>query len=204
MPKQYIKKKERAMMREEAQVKDEIDTELMENSEESFDHDLEEFKRHREEEGSITPEDLFAYKVFRIQPDSKKEFEGLIDKDITLAKYSGKPPALDYLAFVAETITLINNILVVNKQFKMVDEDNNIIVGNDGKPVIVTKKVPDDFFAPVTETLRNSLKFNSVGSRALGNDREAILDKTILMTKGIVKKGSEKKNRLIGMGGSGE
>lgn len=198
---QYIKKKDRAIMREEAEVKDKIDNELSEDSEESFDHDYESFRHHREEEGSITPEDMFAYKKFRIEPDAKQEFGGLIDKDITLAKYSGKPPKLEYLAFVAETSTLWDTIMIERKQFKMVDDDNVDVLDSKGRNILVTRNVPDEFFNPIRLTLRNTLKFFSVGSRALGNDREAILDKTNLITKGIVKKSGEKRNKLMGMGG---
>ena len=178
-----VSKKERQDIEEMSDIQDG----LRANSEESFDRDLE-FSKNPMYSSEDIPTDIYRYKRMRLVPNSEAEFQGLVDKDVVLANIKDKKPDPDYLRFVAETIVALN---VFSKEEDVIKVDDN------GRPVLVrnaqgllvpmheTVLVPDPDFDIIRSFLRASFKSDLTLSRAMGKDREAVLDRTQGFSKEI-------------------
>jgi hypothetical protein len=175
-----------------------FDEDAYESSDESIKDDFELWEHKRQSGGDFIPDDLFKYKYLRLVPKTQDKYEYLIDKDAVLSNVSGQKPNIDELSFTNQTIVLIQQVFRVDKQFYQADEEGNVLIEN-GQPKVVVKKVFDDSFIPIIEGLNSYKSSQQVLSRAIGDDREAILDRTQTLQKGITKKGEKKKN-VLGFG----
>lgn len=190
-------------MREEAELEEDV----YDSSGGSIDKDYETLAARREM-GDFIPDDVFKYKYLRIVPTAADEFAGIVDKDSVLANIGGQRPNLDEIALVNQTIVLIKKIFVVEQEFAIPNEEGEPIIdivrdevtGNLVKrPRIVTMKVFDKSFQPLVDGFSVYNKTLQVSSRAMGDDREAILDRTTHLQKGIKKNDNKQKN-VFGMG----
>lgn len=176
-----VSKKDRKDMEEV----NEIQENMRANSEDSFDRDLE-FSKNPIYSSEDIPTDIYRYKRMRLVPNSEAEFQGLVDKDVVLANIKDKKPDPDYLRFVAETIVALD---VFSKEAVVIKYDDNgrpIMVRNDEGLLVIAKEtvlVPDPDFDIIRSFLRASFKSDLTLSRAMGKDREAVLDRTQGFTK---------------------
>jgi hypothetical protein len=144
----------------------------------------------------ILPTDFYQYKKMRIIPDATADFGGVIDKDMVLSNLGGEKPNLHRINFVVETLELVNNVFVVEKLVQVYDSNNNLIVDEKGNPVTVKRMVFDDTFHSIRRHLLASVKCLLTGSRAMGSDREAVLDITTTLKKDIMRKREQEKRRI--------
>ena len=151
--------------------------ELGEGSDESVNNDLNS-RRNKGYPSDEDPQDFYRWKRWRADPDAKTDFRGLVDKDVSFAKLSGNLPSIQQLNFLAGTIQLIQGRLVDNA----ITEEDAVA------------------FSEVINVLKVNYKFDLVSSRALGNDREAVLDNITSIKKEISKR-KEKDGKGFGLGG---
>ena len=178
---------------------------IQELTEEQLSRDLQESQQSQTAYSSeIIPDDIFKYKMVRLIPNSETDYRGLIDKDGVLANIGGKKPNMLELAFLAETIELIKNILTEDRDFYIYDQEGNPeTYTKNGHQFykIITRKVFDTTFQPIVSALGARYKFLLTGSRAMGNEREAILDKTTTIRKSIDR---SRQSIKAGYAGTGE
>lgn len=182
--------------RQEIEEMSRIEEDLRDNSEASFDNDLSQFSQNPLYSSNDRPDDIYKYKRMRLVPNSEAEFVGLIDKDVVLANVKDKKPDPEYLRFISETIValeIFSKRVFVNKRDK--NGDLIMVRGDDGllipdKQVI---NVPDPEFNIIRQFLRASFKSDLTLSRAMGKDREAVLDRSQMFGKSINK--AEKSNK---------
>lgn len=150
----------------------------------------------------MTPLDFYQYKKLRIIPDASTDFPGVVDKDVVLSNIKGEHPDLQHSKFVVETIELFQNIFVKEALVPVMDGGGNVRCDKEGNALVVKRMVFDDFFNPVIRMLLAGLKFELTGSRAMGKDRESVLDITTSFKKDVVRK-KEERGRIMGFGGGG-
>lgn len=179
-------KKEKKEAKEAMRLQDD----LMSESEKQLDED---FDRQRQKGGFYPsqddPDNVFAYKKMRMIPESNAEFEGLIDKDVVLANVKTKLPDPEQMRFMAETISIFKRVFVTPKTVILVDGSgkpvpkyfDGRIVGYEMEEVFVF----DSNFQPVLEFLHAGFKYDHVASRAMGDERESVLDRTMKLEKGV-------------------
>lgn len=190
-----MKRSERKDMNESIEAQQ--DMEDMSSREFAMDAELGKQKNYAS--GTI-PQDLFQYKRMRILPESSSDFEGILDKDFVLSNMAGSKPSLQIKKFEVGTLLLIKSIFVKKQNIPLLDKEGQQIV-MDGTPVFYEGKVFDEEFAPVSEYVLALIKSELVGSRGMGNDREAILDVTSSLRKTVEKKKAESQNKIVGFGG---
>jgi hypothetical protein len=186
-----MKKKEKKEMIERAKTEIELEEEGKQMSEERMDYDYEQRKMYPSEE--VIPTDVFLYKKLRIIPEAQTDFQGLIDKDVVLSNLGGKLPSGEYLKFVVETIDVFKRIFVIEKEVIVKDNEGNPLALIDNQTsektiVVRVEKIFDKEFEPVSSMLTAGYKFDLCRSRAMGREREAILDRTTSISKEIGKK----------------
>ena len=165
------------------------------SSEASIDGDLN-FKNYVSDE---IPNDIYHYKKMRLVPNSEAEFQGLVDKDIVLANVKDVKPDPQYLRFIAETIVALD-VFSKPKEVNVLDEDGKPIPITDSKGNIISFEkqtiwVRDPEFDIIRQFLRGSFKADLTLSRAMGKDREAVLDRTQNIGKSVTKEGGNSKNK---------
>ena len=170
-----VSKKQRKEIEEESDLNEDISS----MSEESLNRDLE-TKSYVSDEN---PSDIYQYKKMRLVPNSEAEFQGLVDKDVVLANIKDTKPDPKYLRFLTETIIALD-VFSVEKDMKLPVYDSN---GNITKYVQQKVIVPDPEFDIIRAFLRGSLKSDLTMSRAMGSQREAVLDRTSNIGKSITK-----------------
>lgn len=211
-----MNKKDRKELKDQMDIQQDYSSE----SEEQFDRDLDNLQSGRYN-SEISPSDLYQYKYMRLVPNSETDFRGLIDKDVVLANLQKKLPDPEYQKFIAETIAAFKRVFVKIEKVIVADEkgvplieriwveqlDNfgNKLLDKSGKPLMkliekpITKDILvfDDTFGPIVEFLQAGFKYDHVASRAMGDEREAILDRTTKLDKGIAKKEPQQQNKFI-------
>jgi hypothetical protein len=177
-----ISKKQRRDIEDEADITEDINS----MSEESLNRDLE-TKNYVSDEN---PSDIYQYKKMRLVPNSEAEFQGLVDKDIVLANISDSKPDPKYLRFIAETIIAMD-VFSVKRVMKVSQyDDRGRFIGYADEVVMV----PDPEFDIIRSFLKGSFKADLTMSRAMGSQREAVLDRTSNIGKNITK-GDMSKNK---------
>ena len=159
----------------------EIQTDFEESSEKRFDED---FDRQRVYASEMNPEDQTAYKVMRLIPDSQTDFRGLIDKDIVLANMKDSKPDPQQQEFLLGTMMMFKEVFVKPVKVKFFDKETQKVVEK-------TVLVPDEVQNCIIPILQAQFKYTHVSSRAMGDEREAKLDRSNYMEKNI-KRGGEK------------
>jgi hypothetical protein len=143
----------------------------------------------------VTPQDMYQYKKMRINPNADTDFSGLIDKDFTLANMGGEKPNLQEKRFAVGTYNLVKSVFVNDVFFA--DKNGFLAVDAFGTPL--SQKVFDNEFEPVLTFLLGDIKSELAGSRALGSQREAVLDITTNLKKSVDKRRDDN-NRSYGLG----
>lgn len=123
------------------------------------------------------PQDFYPYKKYRTDPDARTDFPGLIDKDTIYANVKGELPSLGELNYLSTTIQIINERLVKRAN---------------------TQEDAHDF-EEIVLILKADFKFKVVGSRAHGDNREAMLDNQTNIRKELMRK-NEQKGSMFGLG----
>jgi len=170
-----VSKKQRKEIEEEADLNEDISS----MSEESLNRDLE-TKNYVSDEN---PSDIYQYKKMRLVPNSEAEFQGLVDKDVVLSNIKDVKPDPKYLRFLTETIIALD-VFSTEKDVKIPDYDRE---GNFKGSHVERIVVPDPEFDIIRSFLRGSLKSDLTMSRAMGSQREAVLDRTSNIGKNITK-----------------
>lgn len=148
----------------------------------------------------MLPQDMFQYKKLRMVPESRAEFEQVIDKDFVLANVEGKLPTIEESKFQVGTYNLVRQVFVCEELIPLFDKEGNQVLLADGTPMYIKNKGFDRAFEPIANFLLGDLKSAIVLSRAKGKDREAVLDITTNLQK-TVKKNRDMENRTMGFGG---
>lgn len=187
--------------KKEIQEHADMEEESYEGSDEALSKDYETLDQRRQGSGDFIPDDIFKYKFLRLVPKAQDKYEYIIDKDTVLANVTGQLPNIEETSFTSQTIVLIQKVFTVDKKGYLPDKDGNPILDEYGKPKIFIMRAFDETFTPLIEGLSSYQSAQLVLSRAKGADREAILDRTQTLQKGITKK-DEKKKSVFGMGGS--
>lgn len=172
-----------------------IEEELANNSEQSIDNDMVNSRNYVSDE---IPSDMYHYKKMRLVPNSEAEFQGLVDKDIVLANVKDIKPDPQYLRFIAETIVALD-VFSKPTEVPVLDQNGKIVSKIDSKGrdcgiETQTAWVRDTEFDIIRSFLRASFKSDLTLSRAMGKDREAVLDRTQNIGKEI-KKDEGNKNK---------
>ena len=196
----YLSAKDKGYMNEQARVESSIKEDLKENTEEQFDHDMDNMRQQRIEEGSMFPDDQYKIRLWRMSPTAEKHFDKIIDKDLVLANLRGTKPDLEQVSITIQTLELLRRILIVKTQFGKLDNEGQPIRDKDGHVILFETVEFDNYFDPVFYGMLSYVKGFLVGSRATGDKPENILDKMQILTKGLEKK-QEKKDKTIGFGG---
>lgn len=174
-----MKKSEKKSLKEQLEIESEY---RKPSSEEQFDRDFDAMqnKRYPSED---TPADIFQYKTLRLIPNSETDFKGMIDKDVVLANVRKNLPDPVYNKLVVETIAMFKKVFVIEQDVMIADANGEPIKDKNGEPMIVRRKVFDQEFDSVIEFLSSGFKYEHVASRAMGDDREAILDRSNILQK---------------------
>ena len=159
------------------------------------------FERDKSYISDQAPTDTFRYKMFRIKPNADADYPGLIDKDLTLANIGGQPPDLEELQGWVELQVLMEHFFVIEKEIYIRDEYGRIELDKKGNPKKVLARVLDQNFDSSIALIRSIIKFPLNASRAIGKDREAVLDKTEFLSKDIRRFKGEQNSRAFGVGG---
>lgn len=177
-----VSKKQRKEFEEQAEINEDINS----MSEESLDRDLQ-TKGYVSDEN---PSDIYQYKKMRLVPNSEAEYQGLIDKDVVLANIKDVKPDPRYLRFVAETIIALD---VFSKLIRVKVPERDIDGRPTGKYNVEEVIVPDPAFDIIRNFLKGSYKADMTMSRAMGKDREAVLDRTSNIGKSVSKEVNKNK-----------
>ena len=195
--KKHLNQNEKDFIKEQMEAEHDVSSDFVDED------DNNEVENRRVYPSEITPQDYYQYKKMRIVPDAGTDFAGKIDKDVVLANIKGSHPDLQHTKFVVETIELFEDVFVHDVPMALTDNEGNIRRGVDGQPVFVMRTVFDDTFNPVVRMLLAGVKFELVGSRAMGKDREAVLDITTNLRKDV-KRSKEQAGKLLGLGGGSQ
>ena len=155
----------------------ELQSEIEEGSEKRFDED---FERQRIYASEMNPEDQTQYKVMRLVPDSQTDFRGLVDKDIVLANMREQKPSPDEQKFVLGTIMMFREVFVKHVNVRVFDKFSKQFVEK-------TALVPDEVAECIIPILQADFKYVHVSSRAMGDEREAKLDRATYLEKSVKK-----------------
>lgn len=158
-------------------------------SEKQLDEDYDRLRQKQIYPSQDDPDNVFLYKKMRLIPESDADFKGLVDKDVVLANVKKKLPDPDYNKLMTETIAIFKKIFVVAKDVFVTDREGKLIpkflggkqVGWETERVFLF----DSNFEPVIEFLVAGFKYEHVASRAMGDDRESVLDRTTKLEKGV-------------------
>lgn len=174
----------------EAEEVQDVEEQLDNLSENRLDRDFETIKSplYSSEE---MPNDLYQYKRMRLIPNAETEFPGLVDKDMVLANVGNKKPDPQYLRFIAETIEALK-IFSLKKKIKIRVKNDKGIVSEREQEIFVA----DSEFDIIRSFLRASLKADLTLSRAMGDKREAVIDRSQFVGKEISK--GNQKNKYEG------
>lgn len=169
-----------------------FEEDLANSSEASLGDDLN-FKNYVSDE---IPNDIYQYKKMRLVPNSEAEFQGLVDKDVVLANVKDVKPDPQYLRFIAETIVSLD-VFSKPKEVNILDDVGKPIPILDSKGTVLGFEkqiiwVRDPEFDIIRQFLRGSFKADLTLSRAMGKDREAVLDRTQNIGKSVTKEGNSK------------
>lgn len=161
-----------------------------------------EYQRDKSYISDQVPTDQYRYKLFRMKPNAETDYRGIIDKDLVLANIQNVKPDVGYLQEVVECIVLIQQEFVIEKDIILVDEAGNPVLDKDNRMHTRKMKLFDDNFEPTISFLRAILKFQVNSSRAMGKDREAILDKSEFIGKSTLKGRTDQQKGVFGTGGN--
>lgn len=153
----------------------ELQNDFEEDSEKRFDEDFERQKLYASE---MNPEDQTQYKVMRLIPDSQTDFRGLVDKDIVLSNLKESKPSADEQKFVLGTIMMFREVFVKKEKVKFFDKVKKEVVERE-------VLVPDEVAETIIPILQADFKYVHVASRAMGDEREAKLDRAQYLEKNI-------------------
>jgi hypothetical protein len=161
---------------------------LQSDSEQQFDRDRELYGRTDAEQG--VPSDFYQYKHMVIQPNTGERFDGLADKDTVLANYKKKLPDPAHHKLIVETCISLKHVFCVEREVPVLDHEGKPVYSErvvDGvrRRVLLTqqKMVFDENFRVVLDFLQGGHKFEEVASRAMGDTRASILDRSNLFGK---------------------
>ena len=186
-----VTKAQKKEMREVAQEEEEISN----NSEASFDRDIENNRNYASDD---MPTDMYRYKRMRLVPDSQAEYKGLLDKDVVLGNVQNKKPDPEYLRIMAETIVAFEENFKIKKTVYRLNSNGNKIpvlsqngniIGYETEDIMVF----DEVLRIIPDFLTASFKADLTLSRAMGSDREAVLDRTQNFGKEIKKSDNSNK-----------
>lgn len=171
-----VSRKQRREIEDEADLNEDINS----MSESNLDNDLQ-TKSYVSDEN---PSDIYQYKRMRLVPNSEAEFQGLVDKDIVLANLKDSKPDPKYLRFIIETIIAFD-VFSIKKTVKapIFDKYSKFTGKYQDEEVMVL----DSEFDIIRAFLRGSFKADITMSRGMGNQREAVLDRTSNIGKSITK-----------------
>lgn len=141
-------------------------------------------------QGEFIPKDAYQLAFLRTIPNASRHFPDKIDKDVILAnlsEYKKNRDVIEELSYLGRAIEMTDNLFIKKVTKTIVDERNEPI--RDEKGVVKTVSVDefDDFWLPVRNTLLSEYKFKLTSTRALGKDREAVLGKSNIVQKQLVK-----------------
>jgi hypothetical protein len=183
-----VSKKDRTDIEEQNDIQEDFN----DLSEESFDRDIDN-SRNPSYISADPVNDIYEYKRMRLIPNSESEFIGLVDKDVVLGNVQDKKPNPEYLRILTETIVAMDVFSKVETRRIVVKNSKGI---NEYKDVEVLVK--DGEFDIIRSFLRASLKSDLTLSRAMGKDREAVLDRTQSFNKEIKKSSGNSNNKYGG------
>jgi hypothetical protein len=181
-----VSKKQRRDMEDEAEISEDISS----MSEESLNRDLETKNNYVSEDN---PSDIYQYKKMRLVPNSEAEFQGLVDKDVVLANVKDVKPDPAYLRFIAETIIAMDVFFIEKKVRVPYYNVSGKIEGYEDEII----RVPDPEFDVIRSFLKGSYKADLTLSRAMGRERESVLDRSSAINKSISKE-TNKSNKYGG------
>jgi len=148
----------------------------------------------------MLPQDMFQYKKLRMVPESRADFQNVIDKDFVLANVDGKLPTIEETKFQVGTFNLVKQVFVTDELMPLFDKEGNAIFSRDGTQIYIKNKGFDRSFEPIANFLLGEIKSGVVLSRAKGKDREAVLDITTNLRKEVNKR-KMMDDKTMGFGG---
>ena len=187
-------------MKEEIEHQVESNDEAMEYSDRSINMDYEDASRMRNGAYSVMPDDIWQVRFMETIPTSEKEFDGEITKDNVLANVGGSKPDLTEVRFVTQTINLVKNIFIVEKDMPLIDNQGQFMYDKHGRMLLQKRSLPDPDFRPIWEALEIDIKSALTTSRALGDQRESVLMRTMNLNKKIGKQKADQMNGTLGGG----
>lgn len=134
----------------------------------------------------MNPEDPTAYKVMRLVPDSQTDFRGFVDKDVVLANMREVKPDPLQQEFLLGTIMMFKEVFVKPEIVRVFDKNKKVFVEK-------TVLVPDEVQTCIIPILQAQFKYTHVSSRAMGDEREAKLDRAQYLEKKLSKGGDGNK-----------
>lgn len=150
--------------------------------------------------GDNMPNGFYEFQNNMINPNSQVDFRGQLDRDWVLSNLAGKKPSLQQLVFTQGTLSIVESVFVVDRVIPVTDSNGDPVPGPDGKPLCIQGKMFDETFEPVRKLLLSDIKAQLVGARALGGDRESVLQRQVGIRKTFEKKKSDESNQMFGMG----
>jgi len=167
-----------------AQMKEDFDSNIdfEEGSERKFDEDFSQVKGAYPSE--TNPEDDITYRITRLIPESSRDFRGLLDKDLVLSNIKESKPDPAVLRFLLGTINLFKSSILKEVTY-------NVRVDN--KVIQKKRLIFDEELFCVLEYLIGEFKFDVVSARAMGDQRETILDRSTYIKKEFNKSEGVKK-----------
>lgn len=191
-----VSRKQHKEMSDAIRTEHSIREDIEDSSEDSLDRDISQ-SRDPAYASDDLPTDMYRYKRMRLVPDSQAEFKGILDKDVVLANVANNRPDPNYLRFMAETIVAMDVFSKKRTVYKINDKGNKIPIINKSGEVLgyetLEIEVPDEEFDIIRDFLRGSFKADLTLSRAMGDQREAILDRTQSFEKKISKPDNKNK-----------
>jgi len=200
LPFENKRKKQFKQMKEAMEDQDEIGGDLNEMSEKQIAIDFEDMRRIKSGQYTNVPDDIWQVRYMETVPHTESRFDQEVTKDNVLANVTGMLPTIDEVRFNTQTINLIKNIFVIDKEFPVVNEDGEIARDANGNFMLRTLPVFDIEFKALTEALEIDLKAALATSRGKGADREAILMRTANLIKKV---GKQKEQQSMGLLGTG-
>ena len=185
----------------------------IESSDESYRNDDNLRESTRSSISDRIPEDAYQVTQFVVTPES--EYRDKINKDTTLAHWSGDLPDRESTSFLLQTVQMIEGVFT--KSYK------SVILNKDGTPIMVENLdengdlVQDKKYVPLVRTvtmfdeenfsflhriLNGKYQFDTVSSRGVGKEDRAsmlLISNINRINKEFAKK-QEKKSSIMGVG----